>query len=157
MTITLFCCRSDIINVSSNEKSNKIWSINCVSLRVLPFLYQVEPCQLWLLGLLCELQYYKVCAILCDAIFAQLWSFWSFFFFLLPLMHHEIFHCERANTDSLLEKILESPLDSKEIKPVNSKGNQSWILIGRTDAEAETPILRPPDGKNWLIGKKPWC
>ena len=157
MTITLFCCRSDIINVSSNEKSNKIWSINCVSLRVLPFLYQVEPCQLWLLGLLCELQYYKVCAILCDAIFAQLWSFWSFFFFLLPLMHHEIFHCEIANTESLLEKILESPFDSKEIKPVNSKGNQSWILIGRTDAEVETPILRPPDGKNWLIGKKPWC
>ena len=53
----------------------------------------------------------------------------------------------------VLEKTLESPLDSKEIKPVHSKGNQSWIFIGRTDAEAETPILWPPDAKNWLIWK----
>ena len=52
-----------------------------------------------------------------------------------------------------LEKTLESPLDYKEIKPVNRKGNQSWIFIGRTGAEAETPILWPPDVKNWLIGK----
>ena len=49
----------------------------------------------------------------------------------------------------------ESPLDYKEIKPVNPKGNQSWIFIGRTDAEAETPILWLPDGKNWLIEKDP--
>ena len=55
----------------------------------------------------------------------------------------------------VLEKTLESPLDSKEIKPVNPKGNQSWIFIGKADAEAETPILWPPDGKNWLIGKDP--
>ena len=55
----------------------------------------------------------------------------------------------------VLEKTLESPLDSKELKPVNPKGNQSWIFIGRTDAEAETPILWPPDAKNWLIGKDP--
>ena len=48
---------------------------------------------------------------------------------------------------------IESPLDRKEIKPVNPKGNQSCIFIGRTDAEAETPILWPPDVKNWLIGK----
>ena len=53
----------------------------------------------------------------------------------------------------VLEKTLESPLDSKEIKPVNPKGNQSWIFIGRTDAEAEAPILWPPDVKNQLIGK----
>ena len=53
----------------------------------------------------------------------------------------------------VLEKTLESPLDCKEIKPVIPKGNQSWIFIGRTDAEAETPILWPPDAKNWLIGK----
>ena len=46
-----------------------------------------------------------------------------------------------------------SPLDSKEIQPVSSKGNRSWIFIGRTDAEAETPILWPPDSKNWLTGK----
>ena len=51
-----------------------------------------------------------------------------------------------------LEKTLESPLDCK-IKPVNSKGNQSWIFIGRTDAEAKTPILWSPNVKNWLIGK----
>ena len=53
----------------------------------------------------------------------------------------------------VLEKTLESPLDSKEIQPVFPKGNQSWIFIGRTDAEAETPILWPPDGKSWLLGK----
>ena len=49
----------------------------------------------------------------------------------------------------------ESPLDCKEIKPVNPKGNQSWILSGRTDDETQTPILRPPDVKNWLTGKDP--
>ena len=53
----------------------------------------------------------------------------------------------------VLEKTLESPLDWKEIKPVNPKGNQSWIFIGRTDAKAETPILWPPAVKNWLTGK----
>ena len=53
----------------------------------------------------------------------------------------------------VLEKTLEGPLDCKEIKPVNPKGNQSWIFIGRTDTEAETPILWPPDGKSRLIGK----
>ena len=66
----------------------------------------------------------------------------------------------------MLEKTLESPLDSKEIQPVNPKGNQPWIFIGRTDAEAETPILLPPDEKSWLTEKqqqqqqpqqKPWC
>ena len=55
----------------------------------------------------------------------------------------------------VLEKTLESHLDCKEIQPVHPKGHQSWIFIGRTDAEAETPILWPPDVKNWLIGKKP--
>ena len=55
----------------------------------------------------------------------------------------------------VLEKPLESPLDSKEIKSVNPKGNQSWIFIGRTDAEAETPILWLPDMKNWYIGRDP--
>ena len=55
----------------------------------------------------------------------------------------------------VLEKTLESPLDCKEIQPVHPKGDQSWVFIGRTDAEAETPILWPPDVKNWLIGKDP--
>ena len=55
----------------------------------------------------------------------------------------------------VLEKTLESPLNCKEIKPVNLKGNQPWIFIGRTDAEAEAPILWPPDVKNWLIWKDP--
>ena len=55
----------------------------------------------------------------------------------------------------VLEKTLESPLDCKEIKPPYPKGNQSWIFIGRTDAEAETPIFWPPDVKNWLLGKAP--
>ena len=55
----------------------------------------------------------------------------------------------------MLEKTLESPLDCKEIQPVHPKWNQSWIFIGRTAAEAETPILWPPDAKNWLTGKDP--
>ena len=56
----------------------------------------------------------------------------------------------------VLEKTLESPLNCKEVKSVNLKGNQSWISIGRTNAEAETPILWPPNGKNWLT-RKDWC
>ena len=55
----------------------------------------------------------------------------------------------------MLDKTLESPLDCKEIQPVHIKGNVSWIFIGRTDAEAETPVLCLPDGKNWFIGKDP--
>ena len=55
----------------------------------------------------------------------------------------------------VLEKTLESPLDWKEIKLVNPKGDQSWVFIGRIDAEAETPVLWPPDAKSWLIGKDP--
>ena len=55
----------------------------------------------------------------------------------------------------VLEKTLESPLDCKEIQPINPKGNQSWIFIGRTNAEDETPILWPPDVKSQLVGKDP--
>ena len=55
----------------------------------------------------------------------------------------------------MLEKTLESPLDCKEIQPVHPKGDQSWVFIGRTDVEAETPILWPPDSKSWLIWKDP--
>ena len=55
----------------------------------------------------------------------------------------------------MLEKSLENPLDSKDIKPVNPKGNQLWIFIGRTDVEAEALVLWPPDVKNSLIGKDP--
>ena len=57
----------------------------------------------------------------------------------------------------VLDKTLESPLDCKEIQPVHPKGDQSWIFTGRTDVETETPILWPPDMKNWLTGKQPWC
>ena len=65
---------------------------------------------------------------------------------------------ERRRIDAfklVLEKTLESPLDCKKIKPVNPKGNQSWIFTGRTDAEAETPILWPRDVKSWFIWKDP--
>ena len=55
----------------------------------------------------------------------------------------------------VLEKTLESPLDCKEIQPINPKGNHSWIFIGRTDVEAETPILWPPDAKSWLMWRDP--
>ena len=59
----------------------------------------------------------------------------------------------------VLEKTLESPVNCKEIQPVHPKGNQSWIFIGGTDVEAETPMLWPPDKKSWLIWKekRPWC
>ena len=57
--------------------------------------------------------------------------------------------------DNVLEKTLESPLDYKEIQPVHPKGDLSWVFIGRTDVEAETPILWPPDAKSWLIWKDP--
>ena len=64
--------------------------------------------------------------------------------------------CRRIDASELwCWRRLENPLDCKEIKPVNPKGNQSWIFIGRTDAEAEAPMLWPPDAKNWLIGKDP--
>ena len=56
----------------------------------------------------------------------------------------------------VLDKTLESPLDCQESQPVHPKGDQSWVFIGRTDAEAETPVLWPPDVKSWLIGKD-WC
>ena len=55
----------------------------------------------------------------------------------------------------VLEKILESFLDCKEIQPVHSKGDQAWVFTGRTDAKAETPILWPPHAKSWLVGKYP--
>ena len=55
----------------------------------------------------------------------------------------------------VLEKTLESPLDCKDIQPVHSKGDQFWVFFGRTDAEAETPILWPPDVKNGFIGEDP--
>ena len=69
---------------------------------------------------------------------------WCFFFFL-----------NWCFWTVVLEKTFESPLDCKEIQPVHPKGYQSWIFIGRAHAEAETPILWPPDVKNWLIGKDP--
>ena len=56
---------------------------------------------------------------------------------------------------TVLEKTLKSPLDCKEIQPVHPKGDQSWVFIGKTDVEAETPILWPPDVKSWLTGKDP--
>ena len=69
-----------------------------------------------------------------------------------PLLGKECFYAELT---VVLEKTLESPLDCKEIQPVYPKGDQSWVFIGWTDAEAETPILWPPHAKSWLIGKDP--
>ena len=57
----------------------------------------------------------------------------------------------------VLEKTLESPLDCKEIQPVHSKGNRSWVFFGKNDAKAETPVFWPPHVKSWLIGKRLWC
>ena len=67
--------------------------------------------------------------------------------------------CEESwapkNWTVVLEKTLESPLNCKEIQPVHPKGDQSWVFIGRTDADTETPIICPPDAKSWLIWKDP--
>ena len=68
-------------------------------------------------------------------------------------MHARVYVCIWCFWTVVLEKTLESPLDCKEIQPVNPKGNQSWIFIGRMAAEAEAPILWPPDVKGWPIGK----
>ena len=78
-------------------------------------------------------------------------------FFQLSCMDVTIKKAECQRTDALNCGVstLESPLDCKEIKPVHPKGNQSWIFIGRTDAEGETPIFWPPDTKNWLTAKDP--
>ena len=76
-------------------------------------------------------------------------------FLLIMFTRYNIKHHNWCFWTVVLKKTLESPLDCKDIKAVNPKGNQSWIVIGRTDAEAETPILRPPDVKNWFIGKAP--
>ena len=64
-------------------------------------------------------------------------------------------YCWKIDAFELLEKTLESPLDCKEFQPVHPKGDKSWVFIGSTDAEAETPILWPPHAKSWLIGKDP--
>ena len=77
-------------------------------------------------------------------------------FFSCPWFLHlpYMLHCSKSDK-VLVEKTLESPLDCKEIQPVHSKGNQSWIFFGRTDAEAKTPILWPPDAKSWVLWKDP--
>ena len=62
---------------------------------------------------------------------------------------------QRSDAFEVLEKTLESPLDSKEIKPVDPKGNQPWIFIGRTDDETEAPIIWLPDAKSWITGEDP--
>ena len=66
-----------------------------------------------------------------------------------------LLRASRDCQETVLEKTLESPLDCKEMKPVNPRGNESWIFIGRPDAEAEAPILWPPDVKRWLVRKDP--
>ena len=87
---------------------------------------------------------------------SQTYGFSSSHVWMWELAHKEIWAPKNwCFWTVVLEKTLESSLDCKEIKPVHPKGNQSWILIGRTDAEAEAPILWPPAVKNWFIGKDP--
>ena len=71
------------------------------------------------------------------------------------LAHKEAWALKNWCFQTVLEKTLKSPLDSKEIQPVHPKGDQSWVFIGRTDAEAEAPVLWLPDAKSWLIWKDP--
>ena len=97
----------------------------------------------------------------------HLWSFVLFSSILLNFIFHSLpYNINIKYKESwvaktwcfwteVLEKTFESPLDYKEIQPVHSKGDQSWVFIGRTDVEAETPVLWPPDVKRWLIWKDP--
>ena len=88
--------------------------------------------------------------------FSQNYNFSSSHVWMWELNHKEVWGLMNwCFQIVVLGKTLESPLDSKEIKPVNPRGNQSWIFIGRTDAEAAAPSLWPPDAKNWLTGKDP--
>ena len=87
---------------------------------------------------------------------SQSYGFFSSYVWMWELDHKESWAPKNQCFQTvLLEKTPESPLDCKEVKPVYPKGNQLWIFIGRTDAEAEAPILWPPDAKNWLTGKDP--
>ena len=91
-------------------------------------------------------------------------SLGSWLLLFVTLLHHRMWELDCGESWApknwcfwtvVLEKTLETHLDCKEIQPVPPKGNQSWVFIGRTDAEAETPILWPPQEKSWLIGKDP--
>ena len=86
---------------------------------------------------------------------SQSYGFSSSHVWMWELDYKESWAPNNCGFSELLEKTFESSLDCREIQPVNSKRNQSWIFIGRPDAEAKTPIFRPPDVKNWLIGKDP--
>ena len=88
-------------------------------------------------------------------LYSQSYSFPTSHIWMWELDHKESWAPKNWCFWIVLEKTLESFLDSKEIKPVNPKGNQPWIFIGRTDAEAEAPILWPPDVKSQLTGKDP--
>ena len=81
------------------------------------------------------------------------WDHSSSHVWMCELDHKEGWVLKNWCFQTVMLKILESPLNCKEIQPVHPEGNQSWIFIGRTDAEAETLILWPPDGKKWLTGK----
>ena len=87
---------------------------------------------------------------------SQSYGFSSSQIWMLELGHKESWAPKNSCFWIVVLKTLESPLDSKEIKPVNLNGNQPWIFIGRTDAKAEAPMVWPPDVKNWLHWKRPW-
>ena len=86
---------------------------------------------------------------------SQSYCFSSSHLLMWDLDHKEVWAPKKWRFQIVLEKTLESPLDCKGIKPVNPKGNQPWIFIGRTDAEAEASILWPPDAKSHFFGKDP--
>ena len=88
-------------------------------------------------------------------LYSQIYDFSNSYVWVLDLEHKKGWTLKNWYFQIVLEKTLQSPLDSKELKPVNPKWNPPWIFIGKTDAEAEAPILWSPDGKNQLIGKDP--
>ena len=88
-------------------------------------------------------------------LYSQSYDFSNSYVWVLDLEHKKGWTLKNRYFQIVLEKTLQSPLDSKELKPVNPKWNPPWIFIGKTDAEAEAPIIWSPDGKNQLIGKDP--
>ena len=115
----------------------------------------------WLVASLGQVQFFRlhlhsrniICYFVYKGPYSQSYGFCSSYVWIWELDNKKDWAPKNLYLQSVLEKTFESLLDNKEIQPVNTKGNQSWMFIGRTDAEVEAPILWPPDAKNWLTGK----
>ena len=160
---------------SSSVYSCHLFLTSSASVRSVPFLSFIEPIFAWNVPLV-SLIFLKRSLVFPILLFSSIslhWSLRKAFLSLLAILWNSAFRCLYLSFSPLLftslpftafsfhffsvfsQKTLESPLDCKEIQPVHPKGDQSWVFIGGTDVEAETPVLWPPDVKSWLIGKDP--